>query len=382
MQSIGVTRAKNLTPKAQKLYYVAKKLQKVTRRLNFQNASNRDRLTEALNYTKSPDFLRAKLNSRSLNFINSQLRMQQKNPRGRRFTLDDKVFALSLLKQGPKAYKLLRSTFALPSRRTLMNLLNKIDFKVGIIPKIMDVLKDTVEKMDEIDRCCCLMFDEIALDSLLTYDKRWDNIVGFEDMDGNKTFKYADHALVFMIQGIHRRYKQPISYHFSQGGMNSTQLRVIIKNTISTLQEVGLNVICTVCDQYSANVNAIKTLKEECKKICASDIDLFDINGQEVVAIYDPPHLLKGVRNNLISYDMTFIKENIKMKANWNHIIQLYKLDEGDFNTRMCNKLTDSHIFKEKLKKMKVKHAAQVFSHRVSSTMRWTVRHGNFLRLH
>lgn len=46
----------------------------------------------------------------------------------------------------------------------------------------------------------------------------------------------------------------------------------------------------------------------------------------------------------------------------------------------MCYKLTDSHIYPEKLKKMKVKNAAQVFSHRVSTTMAWTVKHGNKIK--
>lgn len=75
---------------------------------------------------------------------------------------------------------------------------------------------------------------------------------------------------------------------------------------------------------------------------------------------------------------MNFKINNETKMANWDHIVKLYELDVGDFNTRMCFTLTDSHVYKEKLKKMKVKYAAQVFSHRVSSTMRWTVKHGKF----
>lgn len=302
--------------------------------------------------------------------------MLKLNPRGRRFSFDDKVFALSLLKQSPRAYRLLRSTFALPSRKTLMHILNKIHFSTGIVPKVMDALKSSIAKLDSLDKHCVLMFDEISLEPSLTYDRKWDEVVGFQDIDGNKTLKFADHALVFMVQGLRKKWKQPISFHFSQGGMNSVQLKILLKNTILALQEIGLTVVCTVCDQYAANVNAIKRLKEESVRPCASDIDLFEVGGQEIVAIYDPPHLLKGIRNNLILYDLLFTIDTIKGKASWDHIIKLYELDVGDFNTKMCYKLTDAHVYKDKLKKMKVKHAAQVFSHRVSSTMRWTVKCG------
>lgn len=182
---------------------------------------------------------------------------------------DDKIkallkgeqYALSLLKQSPKTYKVLKSTFA-RKRKTLMTLLNKIHFKTGINKKVMDTLKTSTEKLDILDRYSVLMFDEISIDPSLTYDKNWDSIVGFQDLNGNKNLKFADHALVFMLQGLRKKWKQPISYHFSEGGLNSDHLYVLIKNTILVLQQLGFIVVCTVCDQYSANVNAIKKLKD------------------------------------------------------------------------------------------------------------------------
>lgn len=32
----------------------------------------------------------------------------------------------------------------------------------------------------------------------------------------------------------------------------------------------------------------------------------FTVNGQEVIPLYDPPHLLKGIRNNLLDCDAKF----------------------------------------------------------------------------
>jgi len=55
----------------------------------------------------------------------SQIRTQSKKSKGKRFTLDDKIFALSLFKQSGKAYKLLQKVFALPCKSLLMSLLQK-----------------------------------------------------------------------------------------------------------------------------------------------------------------------------------------------------------------------------------------------------------------
>ncbi|KAJ8917056.1 hypothetical protein NQ315_012975 [Exocentrus adspersus] len=192
--------------------------------------------------------------------------------------------------------------------------------------------------------------------------------------DGHeRKLKFADHALVLLLKGIKKKWKQPISYYFSQGGFNAVQLKQILKTTIEALQQIGFTIIGTVCDQYSSNINAIKQLVEdsERERNMYSDLQLFRIGGQEIVGIFDPPHLLKGIRNNLLKYNLKFVTNGTAKLCSWDDIVQLYELDVGDFNTRMCYKLTDSHIYEDKMKKMKVKHAAQSFY-----CIRWTIRYG------
>ncbi|KAK9730592.1 hypothetical protein QE152_g14456 [Popillia japonica] len=60
--------------------------------------------------------------------------------------------------------------------------------------------------------------------------------------------------------------------------------------------------------------------------------------------------------------------------ARWDDIVKMYELDVGDFDTRVLNKLTDQHVYADKIKVMKVKLVSQVFSQRVSSVMRGLVR--------
>lgn len=204
-----------LTPKARKFYRVAKNMVQTARKLFDENASNRQRLEEAIKLTESKDFLMGKVNNTTLNFINSQLRQQRKSGRGRRFTVD-KIFALSLLKQSPKCYRLLQKTFALPSRKTLMDLLRKIPFHCGLNDHILNSLAKTVQSMNKLDRYCCILFDEMYLEASLTYNQKEDYIIGFEGTGCERRRKFADHVMVFMARGIRKKWKQPVCYYFTE----------------------------------------------------------------------------------------------------------------------------------------------------------------------
>ena len=80
--------------------------------------------------------------------------------------------------------------------------------------------------------------------------------------------------------------------------------------------------MCTVCYQFSANESCIKILKEESPRPCPSTMDIFEVGGQEIVAIYDPPHLLKCMRNMLLQHDLKFKSDDIWKEASWDHIVK------------------------------------------------------------
>ncbi|KAK9710735.1 hypothetical protein QE152_g25879 [Popillia japonica] len=63
--------------------------------------------------------------------------------------------------------------------------------------------------------------------------------------------------------------------------------------------------------------------------------------------------------------------------ASWKDIVSLYELDTGDHDIRFLHKLSDHHIYPDRMKKMKVKIAAQVFSRSVYSVMIALSKYGN-----
>jgi hypothetical protein len=192
-------------------------------------------------------FLKQRVNLTTWDFIRSQIQQQNKRKRGRRFSLEDKLMGLLLLKQSPKGYKLLKKNFALPSRKTLTNFLNKVPFRPGINIHILNTLKKQVEKLPEIDRTCALLFDEISLQPFLQYNKKYDALDGFENYGAERKLKLADHAMVFMVKGLATKWKQPLMYVFTQNAMKK-EVAKNIKEIITALQEINLNVVSTVCD--------------------------------------------------------------------------------------------------------------------------------------
>lgn len=77
--------------------------------------------------------------------------------------------------------------------------------------------------------------------------------------------------------------------------------------------------------------------------------------------MYDPPHLLKSVRNNFKRYPVQLAGGGI---ARWDHVKKLFDLDSSH-KLRLTPKLKLSHILLNGFKEMNVRLAAQVLSHSV-----------------
>ncbi|KAF0683086.1 Uncharacterized protein FWK35_00037708, partial [Aphis craccivora] len=197
------------------------------------------------------------------------------------------------------------------------------------------------------------VFDEISLSASLQYLEQYDKVIGFKDFGGqNRSSDFADKALVFMVRGSRKKFKQPVAFYLNNGNMDSTHLSTIIKEVIKAVQSTGLKVVSTICDQAPTNVAAInRLLKETNEKYTTEDKEVqgfgFEIGTQEIIPLYDVPHLLKGLRNNLVSKNLNFTYDDKQMIASWKHVIEFYELDKNQIS---C--------------------AAQVFSQRVGAIMK------------
>ncbi|CAH0731395.1 unnamed protein product, partial [Brenthis ino] len=167
----------------------------------------------------------------------------------------------------------------------------------GVNKSVLQYLKVVGEGKDAKEKVCALLFDEIALKPRLIYNPATDQIDGFQDLGNAKgegrSNKIANHALVFMIQGIYKKIKQPIAFYFVKGTISSEKLAAIVKEIINAVAATGYRVLTTVCDQGSTNMGATKLLKKfssipESTNICDHS---FFCNDQEIYIMYDMPHL-------------------------------------------------------------------------------------------
>ncbi|XP_045451963.1 uncharacterized protein LOC123660991 [Melitaea cinxia] len=184
-----------------------------------------------------------------------------------------------------KPQKLLSGSENAPFRRlpnklyiktqTLLKLINQADMKPGLNENIKKQILKATEKMTVKERLCVILFDEMSLKANITYNERKDRVIGFVS-NGDKTVaEFADHAQVFMVRGILKNYKQPVCYTFSQSATKGPELAKQLKAVISQMQDAGLIVVATVCDQGTNNVHYKGELPPQCKDT-ADILILFD----------------------------------------------------------------------------------------------------------
>ena len=310
--------------------------------------------------------LRTILPARIVKFIEVQIGLHSQKTKGKRYSPEAKAFALSLYHISGKAYRMLSKLFYLPSKSTLLKWVSGLPNCPGLTQQAMHVIESKVKAMSQSSRQCTISLDEISIKANLSYDSSKDEIVGLEDFgDGQKANTVANSALVFMARGIMDNWKQPLSYHLVHGACDSSKVKEKLLETIDKVQSIGLKVVAVISDLGSNFQKFVKELSVTPTK------PWFLHKGVKILYLFDPPHIIKAVRNNLINYEFHYDGK----VASWKDIEALYKRD-SELTIRCCPKLSDNHIHPNGFKKMKVKYATQVLSHTVSAAILTSVSLG------
>lgn len=126
--------------------------------------------------------------------------------------------------------------------------------------------------------------------------------------------------------------------------MSSDYLILILEDLIDKLYKSNIFIKAIICDQNSTNCRLFKLLG------ITSENPSFKRNDEEIFGIFDPPHLLKTLRRNLMKYNI----QSSKGLISYDYIEKFYLVDKK--NERQCApKLTERHIFAEGLNSMKVR---------------------------
>lgn len=248
-------------------------------------------------------------------------------------------------------YEHMRSlSFPFASTRTLQRFTSKIQFRPGILHPIINMLKNEFESALDIQRQCCLVFDEMSLEGAFAYDAEEDKI-----------YPPSVNMNVYFLRGLFSNWKQPIAFEFDDHFSPEKILQMI-----DLAESIGLRVRGLVCDLGGKNRGLLNKLGAKVRKTKSSTGDKYSIVSSfknptrcldEIWVFPDAPHLIKLLRDNLFKYGLV-LESGVKIILD--DFRKLVSIDSGELQSNF--KLSEKHINVKGLQKTTVSLAVQLFS--------------------
>ena len=245
--------------------------------------------------------------------------------------------------------------------------MQQIHIYPGFSNSIISALHIKTQSMKSDAKLCAIMMDEMSIKESIAYNAGRDEVEGFEDYGLlGKTTYIANHALAFMVRGLTVKWKQPIGYFLSSGPVDGKTLTSLLLEAIDRIVDIGLQVKVVLSDQGSNNRNSIQTVLK-----VTPDEPFFVHKGRKIFVMYDPPHLVKNIRNNMKSHGFKVAGKLVS----WDYVRAFYNADSRS-PLRLAPKLKQKHIDLPPFAALSVKRATQVLSHSVAAGMQAMVQWG------
>lgn len=319
-------------------------------------------------------------NQQMLNIIKQQSHIckSNKDPRSRRWDKDILQVSLTLWNRSPQAYTTLRNSgiLFLPSEALLQRYKNCVKQSPGINHEMLQWLYQESTRLNT-EKEGGLILDEMAVqeDLQLCFENGKVLIDGFVDLGqiSNDMYKLnepkaeirtAKYILQFVYLGFDG-FRFPVSY-FPSAGVNAPELYFNVWELISQLTRYDFSILYVCFDGGSSN-RAFQLMNFKDKND-AIEKNFTSINpfkpSSKVTFIMDFSHNMKKLRNNLYSSgDHEFSTRKLKLKNKlivWNYWIKAYNWDKNHNPMRVHRKLTNDHIFLNRISKMRNHLAEQV----------------------
>lgn len=207
-----------------------------------------------------------------------------------------RTFALTLHYYSPKAYEYVRNTFntCLPHTRTLRAWYSSIHGDAGFTTESFAALKLKAETT-KYPIIAGLVMDEMAIRRRIEWDGN--NLHGHVEIGSGLDGDYineAKEALVFLVTGINCNFKVPVAY-FLVDGVTGVQRSELVKQCLERIHDTGIKIASLTFDGCAPNLSMINHLG------CNFELDKMTfrhpITNKAIVAILDPSHMIKLIRN-------------------------------------------------------------------------------------
>lgn len=281
-----------------------------------------------------------------------------------------RTFALTLNVLSPRAYNYIRQKFNnnIPHPSTLRKWYanSSSNGQPGLSADSLQLLSKLAEKFKSEGSILyvSLSFDEMNIRRHVQYcdaSKKFVGNITYGSVPRNaKYFPVANNAIVFMVNGINVKFNIPVAMHFINC-LQSHEKAALISIVVEALTKIGLKIIVVLFDGLGTNIPACNLLGA----CLNSEKDfrpyiLNPVNKEKIFIMFDPPHMIKLVRNCIGTKKVMYCKDS---KIEWKFYENLeYLRAKKDIVTHKLNK---EHILFEK-NIMNVSLATQLLSESVA----------------
>ena len=213
-----------------------------------------------------------------------------------------------------------------------------IECEPGFLKKSFEFVEG---KVNEGQKDCELMLDEISIEKQLQWDKKQSKYVGNTDhgtIKAEASDTIATNTLLFMVCGLQKPWHVPIAY-FLTNNLNRKILKQLIYEAINLLTGKGAEVSAVIFDGASKNISMAEKLGCNIKKLETSFPHPSKTN-EKVHVILDICHMLKLARNAFA--DIKIFCTPSAEKISWEFVLALYRTQQKDV-LNLANKLKSKH---------------------------------------
>lgn len=249
------------------------------------------------------------------------------------YTQKQKELACNLNFRSNSCYKFMREQlhFHMPSVRSIQNFFPIKQLQPGFSFKLNANLRTLARKMSKKERLAVLIFDEISIRKDLTYNDQLDQIDGFQHLSNEERTKLiGKHICVFMLRGLFSNWKYVLNYFVTENAISAEKIKAIIGKNIKISKSCNISVRALCGDQGKNNVKSYRLIGVSPEK------PYVIIEGVKIYFLFDAPHLIKNVRNNLLNNSSLKTPDG---EAKWSLIYSLFLEDQKSL-IRRCPRLT------------------------------------------
>ena len=290
----------------------------------------------------------------------------RKNMRGKKWSAPTLTKALKILftcKSSGYKYLLEKENLPLPALRTLRRKLKALDYHPGILQDVFNMFPSKIATMNETDKYCVLVMDEMSIKPGYDFDMSTQQYIGGITLPGEQGM--ATHGLVFMLAGLATRWKQIVGFHMTGDSYKGENVKKVLDEILTEAGKIGLKVLAVTSDMGSNNQGVYR---EYVVGRYANKIDHPNIPGAYLYFLYDPPHVIKCIRNALINGLIIRLPQSVvdmyslpTDTVDIDYVRMLFEA-ERNYDWKACPNLTEVHFSPNHWEKMKVNLAAQLIA--------------------